>query len=277
MGYDEKIFKAKANIKARRLWLVFAILLTANYGTDTANGAYSVSNYIIFVILCWLPFVCGDILLKRKGKDNDHYRLTFVIGYGIFYVFLLCTTTSPIAFTYILPIISLIVIFKDEKFMIYCAVANMLSLIASIVFHILVLGQNTAVDHKNFQLQIACLLLCYIGYIMSVRHLTESDAALTESIKSDLNRVVTTVEQVKTASNTIMDGITVKMSTLNSTFFHVFIVLPFCTIRSPFYCIFSLLGSAVVRLPLLPASHAPCIRCYASCFTSSLNNSPAEW
>lgn len=68
-----------------------------------------------------------------------------------------------------------------------------------------------------------------------------------------------------------------KMSTLNSTFFHVFIVLPFCTIRSPFYCIFSLLGSAVVRLPLLPASHAPCIRCYASCFTSSLNNSPAEW
>lgn len=108
MGYDEKIFKAKANIKARRLWLVFAILLTANYGTDTANGAYSVSNYIIFVILCWLPFVCGDILLKRKGKDNDHYRLTFVIGYGIFYVFLLCTTTSPIAFTYILPIISLI-------------------------------------------------------------------------------------------------------------------------------------------------------------------------
>lgn len=84
MGYDEKIFKAKANIKARRLWLVFAILLTANYGTDTANGAYSVSNYIIFVILCWLPFVCGDILLKKKGKDNDRYRLAFVIGYGIF-------------------------------------------------------------------------------------------------------------------------------------------------------------------------------------------------
>lgn len=209
MGYDEKIFKAKANIKARRLWLVFAILLTANYGTDTANGSYSISNYIIFVILCWLPFVCGDILLKSKGKDNDRYRLALVVGYGIFYVFLLCTTTSPIAFTYILPIISLIVIFKDEKFMIYCAVANMLSLIASIAFHIFVLGQNTALDQKNYQLQVACLLLCYIGYIMSVRHLNESDDALTNSIKSDLDRVVTTVEQVKTASNTIMDGITV--------------------------------------------------------------------
>lgn len=62
---------------------------------------------------------------------------------------------------------------------------------------------------KNYQLQIACLLLCYIGYIMSIRHLIESDGALTNSIKADLKRVVTTVEQVKTASNTIMDGITV--------------------------------------------------------------------
>lgn len=67
-----------------------------------------------------------------------------------------------------------------------------------------------------------------------------------------------------------------KMSTLNSTFFHVFIVLPFCTIRNLFYCIFSLLGSAIVRLPLLPASHAPYFHSYASCFTSSSNSSPAE-
>ena len=30
MNYDENVFKEKANIKARRIWLVFALLLTAN-------------------------------------------------------------------------------------------------------------------------------------------------------------------------------------------------------------------------------------------------------
>lgn len=74
----------------------------------------------------------------------------------------------------------------------------------------------------------------------------------------------------------LVPALVLKMSTLNSTFFHVFIVLPFCTIRSLFYCIFSLLGNAIVRLPLLPASHAPYFRSYASCFTSSSNSSPAE-
>ena len=52
MDYDENVFKAKANIKARRIWLVFALLLSANYGTDVRNGGYPGSQYIIFLILC---------------------------------------------------------------------------------------------------------------------------------------------------------------------------------------------------------------------------------
>ena len=209
MDYNENEFKAKANIKARRIWLVFALLLSANYGTDVSQGGYPSTNYIIFLILCWVPFFAGDLLLRIRGKADDRYRYALVVGYGIFYTFLICTTDSPIAFTYILPVVSLLVLYKDRKFMVGCAIANIASVIISVIYHLVVLGQNTAMDQKNYQLQIACLLLCYIGYIMSIRHLIESDGALTDSIKADLKRVITTVEQVKTASNTIMDGITV--------------------------------------------------------------------
>ena len=209
MDYNENEFKAKANIKARRIWLVFALLLSANYGTDVSQGGYPSTNYIIFLILCWVPFFAGDLLLRIRGKADDRYRYALVVGYGIFYTFLICTTDSPIAFTYILPVVSLLVLYKDRKFMVGCAIANIASVIVSVIYHLVVLGQNTATDQKNYQLQVACLLLCYIGYIMSIRHLIESDGALTDSIKADLKRVVTTVEQVKTASNTIMDGITV--------------------------------------------------------------------
>ena len=209
MDYNENEFKAKANIKARRIWLVFALLLSVNYCTDVSQCVYPSTNFIIFLILCWVPFFAGDLLLRIRGKADDRYRYALVVGYGIFYTFLICTTDSPIAFTYILPVVSLLVLYKDRKFMVGCAIANIASVIISVIYHLFVLCQNTATDQKNYQLQIACLLLCYIGYIMSIRHLIESDGALTNSIKADLIRVVTTVEQVKTASNTIMDGITV--------------------------------------------------------------------
>ena len=38
MDYNENEFKEKANRKARRIWFVFAILLSANYGSDVSKG-----------------------------------------------------------------------------------------------------------------------------------------------------------------------------------------------------------------------------------------------
>ena len=92
--------------------------------------------------------------------------------------------------------------------MINCGIVNSLIIVGAAVYRYM-LGFNSASDMKNYQLQLSCIILCYICYVMSIRHLNESDGAMTDSIKADLHRVVTTVEQVKTSSNTILDGITV--------------------------------------------------------------------
>ena len=208
MTYDEDVFKEKANRRARKIWIIFAVLLSANYGTDTANGLYPATSFIIFMILCWLPLIFGEVLLRVKGWATELYRYDLVIGYSIFYTFVICTTASPIAFTYILPVTSLLVLYKNRKFMINCGIANALIIVGAAVYRYM-LGFNSASDMKNYQLQLSCIILCYICYVMSIRHLNESDGAMTDSIRADLHRVVTTVEQVKSSSNIILDGITV--------------------------------------------------------------------
>lgn len=208
MTYDENVFKEKANRKARKIWIVFAVLLSANYGSDASGGLYPTTSYLIFLALCWLPLIFGEVLLHVKGWATELYRYDLVIGYGIFYTFVICTTASPIAFTYILPVTSLLVLYKNRKFMINCGIANALIIVGAAVYRYM-LGFNSASDMKNYQLQLSCIVLCYICYVMSIRHLNESDGAMTDSIKADLHRVVTTVEQVKSSSNIILDGITV--------------------------------------------------------------------
>ena len=158
--------------------------------------------------MCWLPLIFGEVLLRVKGWATELYRYDLVIGYGIFYTFVICTTASPIAFTYILPVTSLLVLYKNRKFMINCGIANALIIVGAAVYRYM-LGFNSASDMKNYQLQLSCIILCYICYVMSIRHLNESDGAITDSIRADLHRVVTTVEQVKSSSNIILDGITV--------------------------------------------------------------------
>ena len=208
MTYDENVFKEKANRKARKIWIVFAVLLSAYYGSDASGGLYPTTSYLIFLALCWLPLIFGEVLLRVKGWATELYRYDLVIGYGIFYTFVICTTASPIAFTYILPVTSLLVLYKNRKFMINCGIANALIIVGAAVYRYM-LGFNSASDMKNYQLQLSCIILCYICYVMSIRHLNESDGAMTDSIRADLHRVVTTVEQVKSSSNIILDGITV--------------------------------------------------------------------
>ena len=81
MDYNENEFKAKANIKARRIWLVFALLLSANYGTDVSQGGYPSTNFIIFLILCWVPviFFCasGERLMTAIGMRLSSVTVFF--------------------------------------------------------------------------------------------------------------------------------------------------------------------------------------------------------
>ena len=208
MNYDESVFKEKANRRARRIWLIFAVLLSANYGADVANHLRGTTYYLIFLALCWLPIIIGEILLRVKGFATDLYKFNLVIGYGIFYTFVVCTTESPIAFTYVLPVTSLLVLYKNKKFMIGCGIANSLIIVGSAAYRMM-LGFQSASNMKDYQLELACIILCYVCYVMSIKHLNESDGAMTDSIKADLQRVITTVEQVKQACNTIMNGVTV--------------------------------------------------------------------
>lgn len=208
MNYDESVFKEKANRRARKIWLIFAILLSANYGSDVANGIHAVPYYLTFLALCWFPILIGEITLRVKGYATELYRYILAIGYGIFYTYVICTTSSPIAFTYILPVTSLLVLYKNRKFMVTCGIVNSLIIIGSAAYRIS-LGFNSATNIKDYQLELSCIILCYICYVMSIKHLNESDGAMTDSIRADLHRVITTVEKVKEACNSIMDGVTV--------------------------------------------------------------------
>ncbi len=208
MNYDESLFKEKANRKARKIWLIFAVLLSANYGSDVANGLQTVPYYLVFLLLCWFPIIAGEILLRVKGFATELYKYNLVIGYGIFYTYLISTTSSPIAFTYILPVTSLLVIYKNKRFMVTCGIVNSIVIVGSAAYRIL-LGFNSATNMKDYQLELSCIILCYICYVMSIKHLNESDGAMADSIRADLQRVITTVEQVKQACNSIMNGVTV--------------------------------------------------------------------
>ena len=206
--YDAEEFKARANVKTRKVWFILNLLLTGQYYSNVTKGTYEQRYIVPFLLLCWVPYIAGFIYLKIKGKNASFYRSIITIGYGLFYGYIVCTSQTMLSFAYIFPVASMIILFKDRKFMIKCGVFNTVILIIASVYKYMT-GMNSVADIDNYMLQISCIMLSYMCYVMSINHLNLSDGALTDSIKDDLDRVVKTVEQVKDSSNMIVDGITV--------------------------------------------------------------------
>lgn len=208
MGYDAEKFKARANTKAGNIWLILNILLTMQYLSNMTKGTYDQKFIIPFLIIGWVPYIIGVIYTKIKGKSADGYKHILGVGYGLFYGYIVCTSTSLLTFAYIFPVASMTILFKDRKFIVSCGIGNIAIVILSTIIKFMS-GMNALADIDNYSLQISCIILCYVCYVLSINHLNLSDGALTDSIKADLDRVVKTVEQVKDSSNMIVDGITV--------------------------------------------------------------------
>ena len=208
MGYDAEKFKARANTKAGNIWLILNILLTMQYLSNMTKGTYDQKFIIPFLIIGWVQYIIGVIYTKIQGTSADGYKHILGVGYGLFYGYIVCTSTSLLTFAYIFPVASMTILFKDRKFILCCGIGNIAIVILSTIIKFMS-GMNALADIDNYSLQISCIILCYVCYVLSINHLNLSDGALTDSIKADLDRVVKTVEQVKDSSNMIVDGITV--------------------------------------------------------------------
>ena len=208
MEYNETQFAARANKKVLLMWGIMGSISSAAYLIEVVKGLRTIPYFFTFLLFCWIPFVGGLLTLKVKGAATPFFKEVIALGFGIFYAFVLFTTTSLLAFSYIIPITCMFILFKDRNFLINRGLGVCVILIISIVKNYMS-GMNSAQDLTNFEIQFGVIILCNLACIISISHLSQSDGALIRSMQHNLDKVTTTIDQVKDASNAIVDGVTV--------------------------------------------------------------------
>ena len=208
MEYNELYFRKSANKKAIIIWLCIAVVLTAAYIIEFFKGGRTLPFTIAFLIICWLPVLITFIFVKIKGLETTYCKETIAIGYGLFYLFVVITGGTKLTFMYVIPVSAMLMLYKDKFLMIRIWILNILAAIARLIMDIVTTGLSET-DVTEYEIVFALIMLIYAGFIMSISHTTQSDSAMLGSVQSNLDKVVLTIKQVKTASNSIVDGMTV--------------------------------------------------------------------
>lgn len=207
--YDEKHFVAKANKRAGITWLLLLIIGTLYYGLKAGNHEVAVTTYTIVTVCGWIQYLVSSVILVLKGKDNPKYKWFMCIGYLAYFAVISWMTTDQISFVFILPLISVLVLYKNPKMIKIMMWVTMLILLSSNLYKGVAKGMMDFIVSEDCGLQFAMVICCFVCTGMSIKHLVESDGALTGSIQSNLQRVIQTIEKVKVASTEVVDGVTV--------------------------------------------------------------------
>lgn len=205
--YDEKYFRAKANTRAGTTFLVVMLLTSIFYYFKMDKGEIAQDWFIKMVVIGWAIYVLVSLTLTIKGKEYLYYRYFMGIGYQLFFAYILWTQNGNDSYVFMLPIIAAFVLFKDHKFIKRMMWLTLVLVIGSNIYKVVAMGAGKSDD--TLVLAFGMIATCYACTLMAVKHLIQSDGALTRSIEANLARVVQTVEQVKGASNQIVDGVTV--------------------------------------------------------------------
>ena len=208
MEYNEKAFAKSANQKAMWMWLSMNLVLSVTYAIEILKGLKTVQYYVIMELICWIPFILGLVWLKTKGSYHKGYQEFVGGGFVAFYAYIMLTSPGTLAFTYLLPILCILVIYKNRAFYMRYGIIAVIVLAITIVRNYNS-GMNTPSDISNYEIQVGIIVFCFIGFFTAINHLTKSDGALLDSVKNNLARVVQTVEKVKVASNAVVDGVAV--------------------------------------------------------------------
>ena len=185
------------------------IIVSVYYGVKMAEGEVNQGQYIMFTVVGWLQYLGSGIFLKVKGMDEPGYKWFLGLGYLLYFAVISWTTTDELSYVFILPLISILALYKNPRYIKIMMWSTLFVLVSSNLYRGRAKGMMEYVSSIEGAIQFAIVITCFVCTIMAIRHLVESDTALTGSIEANLKRVVQTVEKVKGASNAVVDGVTV--------------------------------------------------------------------
>ncbi len=209
MEYNEKHFKGMANKLGLGIWVLMLSILTAEYGIELVSGTRTVTFFIWLCVIGWAPVVISLLFLKIRGMHTRAFVEILSIGYGVFYTYIMFTARDPLAtFCYVFPIAGMLILYKNLGLLIRVEIVN-LGVLGALCAKTYITGQQDSRTAIEFLIMFACTVLCYLSYVLAQVYLVKSEKALLGSVEGKLKKVIHTIETVKGASNSIVDGMVV--------------------------------------------------------------------
>lgn len=150
-------------------WNVVMIIIAAAYLLEVIKGERTIFYYLVLMLIGFIPLIMADIKYK---KDKSDHSLKRYAGYGylIFYLVVLMTTDTAMAFIYIFPVSSALIVCNDYKLLRNVGIVSFLGNITAVVVRIVSMSAITAGQVADWEIQIIGTALIMIASCVACKN-----------------------------------------------------------------------------------------------------------
>ena len=172
---DHQLAEGSRNRTALIGVCIMNVVITIAYLVEVAKGTRTIGSYAIVATLCLLPSILAIVAYFKK-KDTILVRYIAGIGFSLMYTYVMFTTTTDLAFCYIIVIFVVLIVYIDIKFSIMLGGYGLLVNVARIIYIALTKGLSGEAL-TNAEIIAACMLLTGVFTVIAVLKISKINQA----------------------------------------------------------------------------------------------------
>lgn len=184
---------------------ILAVVLLAAYALEVAKEARTIGYYAIFATLAAVPAIAEWVLYK---KDPAHKMIQHIlgIGYGIFYVFVVFTTTDVTAFTFAIPLYTVITLYSDLRFCILISTGGFLANLIYTIWQAVTVGIPREAM-ATYEIRVIVMLILAVFLCMATKVMAKINKMKMDELSKEKDNVSKLLNSVMSTSSDMSTGI----------------------------------------------------------------------
>lgn len=183
------------------------LVLFAAYLLEYSKGNRTFSYVLVFSAFSILPIVF-EFFYHRYRPDSKVTRYLIAFSYLTLYTFVIFTTTSVLAFTYIIPMYMVVILYSNVT---YCLLVCGLGIVINashMIYYATTFGYSDPAEITDLEIQIALLVLCAIFNALSTSVMNKINQEKLLKIKEEKTKSDTLLSNILQTSDSMIQDIT---------------------------------------------------------------------
>jgi len=179
--------------------------LLVGYIVEYLKGGRTLSFVIFFFVIMLVPLATATLLF-RKNNDDEKIKYITLVGYFILYIFAVFSTTRTMVYVYILPMLSMYLLYFNFQLMkISCLIMVAINIVR-VAYLVLVMEIRDPSIITDYEIQIACVLLFSFVYIGTTRISNEINAGRIKTIEDEKDKQKNLISEILATSAILIEN-----------------------------------------------------------------------